>query len=223
MSSESPATAADRLLARLSSGEITAGERAALYDAALADQTLFEEIFAEQALAEALADEAIELLTDREAGRDPLDDDDEALAVLGGNHAGQNWFQAIARHNVHLRDAAFQRGDQLGQRAHGGEEARRALEQLAADARQPRDIRYSSVVGLGFIASPKSLPALQQAAAQPLELLAQAARAAPAARMRRTRTRRAGSGVAADSSGAGRSASSARTRSTTSITRTSSC
>ena len=46
----------------------------------------------------------------------------------------------------------------------GGEEARLALEQLAGDGRQPRDIRYSAVVGLGFIASPRSLPALRQTA-----------------------------------------------------------
>ena len=36
----------------------------------------------------------------------------------------------------------------------GGDDARLALEQFATDAQQPRDIRYSSVVGLGFIASP---------------------------------------------------------------------
>ena len=47
----------------------------------------------------------------------------------------------------------------------GGDEARVALEQFAADAKQPRDIRYSAVVGLGFIASPKSLPVLRQVAA----------------------------------------------------------
>lgn len=46
----------------------------------------------------------------------------------------------------------------------GGDEARAALESLAADAQQPRDIRYGSVVGLGFIASPKSLPVLHQVA-----------------------------------------------------------
>jgi HEAT repeat protein len=45
-----------------------------------------------------------------------------------------------------------------------GDEARVALEGFATDLRQPRDIRYSSVVGLGFIASPKSLPALQRVA-----------------------------------------------------------
>lgn len=46
----------------------------------------------------------------------------------------------------------------------GGGDARRALEQFAADAKQPRDIRYSAVVGLGFIASPESLPALRHVA-----------------------------------------------------------
>ena len=46
----------------------------------------------------------------------------------------------------------------------GGEDARLALEQFATDAQQPRDIRYSSVVGLGFIASPQSLPALRKVA-----------------------------------------------------------
>ena len=50
----------------------------------------------------------------------------------------------------------------------GGEEARRALESLAADAQQPRDIRYGAVVGLGFMGSPKSLPALGQVATNDL-------------------------------------------------------
>ncbi len=49
----------DRLLARLSSGELTSTEREALYNAALEDQALFEEIFAEQALAEALDDDVV--------------------------------------------------------------------------------------------------------------------------------------------------------------------
>ena len=46
----------------------------------------------------------------------------------------------------------------------GGDEARVALEEFAADAKQPRDIRYGAVVGLGFIASPKSLPVLRRVA-----------------------------------------------------------
>jgi HEAT repeat protein len=46
----------------------------------------------------------------------------------------------------------------------GGDEARVALEQFASDPKQPRDIRYSSVVGLGFIGSPKSLAVLRQVA-----------------------------------------------------------
>lgn len=64
----------DRLLARLSSGEITPEERAALYDTALEDQALFEELFAEEALAEALSDEQLrdEFLI-REAGRQPVE------------------------------------------------------------------------------------------------------------------------------------------------------
>ena len=48
----------------------------------------------------------------------------------------------------------------------GGEEARQALETLAADPAQPRDIRYCSVVGLQFIGSPKSGPILRQVAEQ---------------------------------------------------------
>jgi HEAT repeat protein len=48
----------------------------------------------------------------------------------------------------------------------GGEEARAALEQMVADPKQPRDIRFSAVVGLGFIGSSQSLPVLRQAAAQ---------------------------------------------------------
>lgn len=43
----------------------------------------------------------------------------------------------------------------------GGEAARSALEQLASDPKQPRDIRYGSVVGLGFIGWPGSLPTLR--------------------------------------------------------------
>ncbi len=75
----------DRLLARLSSGEITPAERAALYQAALDDQTLFEEIFAEQALAEALADERLRdefLLREsvREADETFAEDIEEELA-----------------------------------------------------------------------------------------------------------------------------------------------
>jgi HEAT repeat protein len=48
---------------------------------------------------------------------------------------------------------------------YGGDEARAALEAFAADPGQPRDIRYSAVVGLNFIASPESLPALRRVAA----------------------------------------------------------
>lgn len=46
----------------------------------------------------------------------------------------------------------------------GGEDARMALEQFAGDPKQPRDIRYGSVVGLGFISSPTSLPVLRSVA-----------------------------------------------------------
>ena len=47
----------------------------------------------------------------------------------------------------------------------GGDEARKALEAFAVDPKQPRDIRYSAVAGLGFIGSPESLPALDRVAA----------------------------------------------------------
>lgn len=46
----------------------------------------------------------------------------------------------------------------------GGDEARTALEQFASDTKQPRDIRYSAVVGLGFVGSSNSLPALAHVA-----------------------------------------------------------
>jgi hypothetical protein len=46
----------------------------------------------------------------------------------------------------------------------GGEDARLTLERYASDAKQPRDVRYGSVVGLRFIGSLKSLPALEQVA-----------------------------------------------------------
>ncbi len=48
----------------------------------------------------------------------------------------------------------------------GGDEARRALEEFAADSRQSRDVRYSAVVGLGFIGSPNSVPILERVATQ---------------------------------------------------------
>ena len=46
----------------------------------------------------------------------------------------------------------------------GGDEARVKLEELCSDSDEFRDIRYGAVVGLGFIGSPESLPALQQVA-----------------------------------------------------------
>jgi hypothetical protein len=46
----------------------------------------------------------------------------------------------------------------------GGDDAREALERFATDPEQPRDIRYSAVVGLRFIDSPKSLSALEKVA-----------------------------------------------------------
>ena len=46
----------------------------------------------------------------------------------------------------------------------GGEEARQALEKLALNANSYRDIRYGSVVGLRFLGSPESLPALRRVA-----------------------------------------------------------
>jgi HEAT repeat protein len=50
----------------------------------------------------------------------------------------------------------------------GNEQARAALEAYAGDPAQPRDIRYSSVVGLRFIRSPKSRATLQKVAADDL-------------------------------------------------------
>ena len=46
----------------------------------------------------------------------------------------------------------------------GVDEARMALEQFATDAKQPRDIRYSAMVGLGFIGSTNSSAALTRVA-----------------------------------------------------------
>lgn len=46
----------------------------------------------------------------------------------------------------------------------GGDDARRALETFASEPDGFRDIRYGAVVGLGFIASPQSLPVLRRAA-----------------------------------------------------------
>ena len=44
----------------------------------------------------------------------------------------------------------------------GGDEARRVLEEFASDPKQSRDVRYSAVVGLGFIGSPASIPMLER-------------------------------------------------------------
>jgi len=46
----------------------------------------------------------------------------------------------------------------------GADDCRQALETLAANPDLPRDVRYGSVVGLGWIGSPASLPALKQVA-----------------------------------------------------------
>jgi HEAT repeat protein len=46
----------------------------------------------------------------------------------------------------------------------GGEQARLALEQIATEPTSFRDLRYGSTVGLQFLASPKSLPALRRIA-----------------------------------------------------------
>jgi HEAT repeat protein len=63
----------------------------------------------------------------------------------------------------------------------GGEEARVALEPLAADPAAPRDVRFGAVTGLGFIGSQKSLPVLRNAAAADIAWTIRAA-AADAAR-----------------------------------------
>lgn len=60
----------------------------------------------------------------------------------------------------------------------GGEDARLALEALAVDSEGFRDIRYGAVIGLGFIASPESLPVLRRVAADdPLWMVRDTARA----------------------------------------------
>ena len=46
----------------------------------------------------------------------------------------------------------------------GTDEAREALESLAAAADSPRDVRYGSVIGLGAIGAPESLPVLRAVA-----------------------------------------------------------
>ena len=46
----------------------------------------------------------------------------------------------------------------------GGDRARGKLETWATDEGQYRDIRYGSVVGLGFIGSEESLPTLERVA-----------------------------------------------------------
>ena len=49
-----------------------------------------------------------------------------------------------------------------------GTDARMALESFAVNSKQPRDIRYGAVVGLGFIGSPESLPVLERVTAEDL-------------------------------------------------------
>lgn len=46
----------------------------------------------------------------------------------------------------------------------GSEQACRALEEFACDAKQPRDVRFGAVVGLGFALNPKSESALKKVA-----------------------------------------------------------
>jgi HEAT repeat protein len=50
----------------------------------------------------------------------------------------------------------------------GGEENRLALERLATGPDGYRDVRFGAVVGLGFIGSPESLPALRKVASEDL-------------------------------------------------------
>ncbi len=68
----------------------------------------------------------------------------------------------------------------------GGEDSRRALEALASDPDQFRDIRYGAVVGLSFIADPQSLPVLTEIAQRdPIWMVRDAAgRAAAEIRLR---------------------------------------
>lgn len=63
----------------------------------------------------------------------------------------------------------------------GGEDARHALESLALDPDEFRDIRYGAVVGLSFLADPQSIPALTEIAARdPIWMVRDAAHRAAA-------------------------------------------
>ncbi len=76
----------------------------------------------------------------------------DATAIASGKHFDQS-------QTVRWRGFLCMAAGRLGT-----DSAREALEQLAADPAQPRDVRYSSVVGLEFISSPKSLPVLRRVA-----------------------------------------------------------
>ena len=76
----------------------------------------------------------------------------DSVALASGKHFDQS-------QNVRWRGFVCMALGRLG-----GDDARKALEKFAADPKQPRDIRYGAVVGLGFIGSPDSLPVLERVA-----------------------------------------------------------
>ncbi|HOD83800.1 MAG: PBS lyase HEAT-like repeat protein [Planctomycetes bacterium ADurb.Bin126] len=107
-------------------------------------------IYAAEALGSLHAEEAVEPIL--KAIRQPYAFVDEAIHA-SGKHFGDSRY---VRWHGYLCIA-------LGKL--GGEAARTALEELAQSADSTRDVRYGSVVGLRFLGSPKSLPALEKVAA----------------------------------------------------------
>lgn len=107
-------------------------------------------IYAAEALGALHAQEAVEPIL--KVVRQPYGFVDEAIHV-SGKHFGDSRF---VRWRGYLCIA-------LGKL--GGEPARAALEELALGPEVPRDVRYGSIVALRFLCSPKSLPALEKAAA----------------------------------------------------------
>jgi HEAT repeat protein len=108
-------------------------------------------IYAAESLAALKAEEAVEPII--RIIRTPYGFPDETTQV-SGKHFGRS---QIVRWRGYVCIA-------LGKL--GGERARQELETLAGDPKSYRDIRYGSVVGLRFLASARSIPALQRIATE---------------------------------------------------------
>ena len=117
--------------------------------ALLHHQAYVVRIYAATTLGTLRAEEAIEPIL--AVIREPYPFHD-ATVLASGKHFRQSW-------TVRWRGFLCMALGKLG-----GEAARTALEELAADPDQYRDIRYGAVVGLQFLGSPRSIPTLTNVA-----------------------------------------------------------